>query len=232
MIAPVSHSALTKAPRGGGVVTDAAAVVDDARNLLQQGRHAEALARIAPVLAGIDARGRGHAVLYCAHDQMEGLAYLGMAAADRQVELLSAENCDALFLQAYALTEMGRKGEAVAALERLTHLSPSYPHYFVELGYAYRQTGQAEKAWGAYDAARKLAEAPGHAGQYRRDHAAALRGLGFLLYDRKDWDGAERAYRDSLIDDPDSRIAQGELAAIAKKREGGQLLAVNAKQGG
>ncbi|NBC35588.1 tetratricopeptide repeat protein [Novosphingobium sp. FSY-8] len=210
--------AVPAAPVASGALgADAATLVQSARELLMAGKHAEALAQIAPVLADAATRTHGRAA-YCAHDQVEALTYMGMAPQGATADILPGDDCDALYLRAFALTEMGQRADAVAALEQLTALSPAYPQYFVELGFAYRRAGQPQKAMAAYQQARQIVDDSGRAAQFGGYRAAALRGIGFLLFDAKDWDGAEAAYRASLKDDPDSRVAASELALIAKKR--------------
>jgi len=96
----------------------------------------------------------------------------------------------------------------------LTQLSPDYPRYFVELAYAYRAGGDKSSAMETYRHAADLASAPGQQ-KYR---AAALRGIGNLLVDKGDLEGGEKAYRDSLSDEPQNKVALGELQYIARKR--------------
>jgi tetratricopeptide (TPR) repeat protein len=163
--------------------------------------------------AGVARTGNGQAAnggqgqrrkAYCQHD--------GLVA--RGVKVLDADLCDALYLRAFALTELGRRTDAIEALEQLTQLSPDYPRYFVELAYAYRAGGDKASAMETYRHAAELASAPGQQ-KYR---AAALRGIGYLLVDKGDLEGGEKAYRDSLSDDPQNKIALGELQYIARKR--------------
>jgi tetratricopeptide (TPR) repeat protein len=129
--------------------------------------------------------------------------------------VLDAETCNALYLRAFAFTELGRRADAVEALEQLTALSPDYPRYFVELAYAYRAQGDKAKALATYSHAADARPETREAN--RRYHGAALRGIGYLLVDKGDLSGAEKAYRASLIDDPDNKIATSELAMIARR---------------
>jgi tetratricopeptide (TPR) repeat protein len=193
---------------------DAAALLDEARQMLRAGRSADALSHLAPLVASVKAQTKGPQV-YCAHDQVEALSYMGRTAEGSDVRLLTGDQCDGLYLRAFALTDMGRKADAVAALEQLTALSPEYPRYYVELGFAYRQQGEPAKALASYEQARMVIAQSGRASQYRRERAAALRGIGSLLIDAKDWARAQQAYADSLVDDPDSRVAHSQLAYIA-----------------
>lgn len=176
-----------------------------AMDLMRSGRSADALALLEPAMGKLQMVGKASgAKPYCQHD--------GLVA--RGVKVLDADLCDALYLRAFALTELGRRTDAIEALEQLTQLSPDYPRYFVELAYAYRAGGDKASAMETYRHAAELASAPGQQ-KYR---AAALRGIGYLLVDKGDLEGGEKAYRDSLSDDPQNKIALGELQYIARKR--------------
>jgi tetratricopeptide (TPR) repeat protein len=175
-----------------------------AMDLMRSGHSADALALLEPAMGKLQLAAKAGARPYCQHD----------AAAARGVKVLDAELSDALYLRAIAYTELGRRTDAIEALEQLTQLSPDYPRYFVELAYAYRASGDKAAAMETYRHAAGLASAPGQQ-KYR---AAALRGIGFLLVDKGDLEGGEKAYRDSLSDDPQNKIALGELQYIARKR--------------
>lgn len=180
-----------------------------AMDLMRSGRSADALALLEPAMTKLQAAGKTGARPYCQH---EGAAARGTGALG--VKVLDADLCDALYLRAFAFTELGRRTDAIEALEQLTQLSPDYPRYFVELAYAYRASGDKAAAMETYRHAASLAAAPGQQ-KYR---AAALRGIGYLLVDKGDLEGGEKAYRDSLSDDPQNKIALGELQYIARKR--------------
>ncbi|WDF71095.1 tetratricopeptide repeat protein [Novosphingobium sp. KACC 22771] len=175
-----------------------------AMDLMRSGRSADALALLEPAMGKLRSAAKSGARPYCQHD----------GSAARGVRVLDADLCDALYLRAFAFTELGRRADAVEALEQLTQLSPDYPRYFVELAYAYRASGDKAGAMETYRHAAELASAPGQQ-KYR---AAALRGIGNLLVDKGDLEGGEKAYRDSLSDDPQNKIALGELQYIARKR--------------
>lgn len=203
LAAPVTMAAAVQveSPSNAMALSPVAAAMD----LMRNGRSADALALLEPAMGKLKAAGKvGGAKPYCQHD----------GSVARGVRVLDADLCDALYLRAFALTELGRKADAVEAMEQLTQLSPDYPRYFVELAYAYRASGDKAAAMETYRHAAQLASAPGQQ-KYR---AAALRGIGNLLVDSGDLEGGEKAYRDSLNDDPQNRIALGELQYIARKR--------------
>lgn len=202
--AAVANSAAAQSQTLQGTVTQ------NAMDLMRSGRAADALALLEPVAARFAAQARGPgAHAYCAHDAASG--------GPKGARVVDAQTCDALYLRAFAFTELGRRADAVEALEQLTALSPDYPRYLVELAYAYRAGGDKAKAMATYSHAAELAARPQTREANRRYHAAALRGIGYLLVDQGDLAGAEKAYRASLIDDPDNKIATSELAMIARR---------------
>ncbi len=180
-----------------------------AMDMMRAGRAADALALLDPAAARLSIEGKaGKSRLYCAHNDRVA----------RGARVLDGDLCDALFIRAFALTEVGRKADAIDALVELTRLSPDYPRYFVELAYAYRANRQPDLALATYTRAVTIADAPANREENRHYRAAALRGIGFVLVDRGDLAAGEKAYRASLVDDPASAIAANELKFIARKR--------------
>lgn len=200
---------------------NAAQAVAQAAALVQQ-QPAQALALLEPVIAGFDPQiteAEASGMAFCATSAMESLLYSSIAAgAKKSGKVFSADLCTALFLKGFALAELDRKAEALTTLEALTRLAPMHAHYWVELGAAYRAAGQLDAAHKAYQQAIDNF-------QWVEDHtsatlmrAAARRGIGYVLIEKGDLDGAEAAYRASLKDDPDSAIAKSELDYIKSKR--------------
>ena len=201
---------------------NAAQAVAQAAALVQQQQPAQALALLEPVIAGFDPQiteAEASGMAFCATSAMESLLYSSIAAgAKKSGKVFSADLCTALFLKGFALAELDRKAEALTTLEALTRLAPMHAHYWVELGAAYRAAGQLDAAHKAYQQAIDNV-------QWVEDHtsatlmrAAARRGIGYVLIEKGDLDGAEAAYRASLKDDPDSAIAKSELDYIKSKR--------------
>ncbi len=196
--------------------------IDKAGELAAQHKAAEVLTILQPVIADLektvaDDRSKGNLV-FCASSTTEAIFYGGLAAQQKKSGIvLGSQICEALFLKAFALTDLQQGGEAIATLEELTALAPYQAHYFVELGFAYRVNGQTEKARAAYQHAIDFSALAGTGGGYR-DRAAALRGIGYILTDQHDLDGAQKAYGESLKYDPDSTIAKSELKFIENAR--------------
>jgi len=176
-----------------------------------------ALKQARPLVEKYEARYRGEKrTVYCAmnpHDR-EVLKSEG----PKDAVIASDDWCMAMYVAAFSQTEVGDKAGAVATLERLTALSPLRAQFTIELGYAYRMAGKLDQAVGAYERGFRLADFEETKAGTNRLRGAALRGRGYVLIDKGDWDGAEKAYRDSLTYDPDSEVAQSELDYIKKTR--------------
>jgi tetratricopeptide (TPR) repeat protein len=199
------------------VADETTAIIEQASQLILKKQPAVALAlletaltKMEPSVSAASAKGR----VYCATGPAEILLYGALTGTTGQsATVLGPQLCNALFIKAYALNELRRAPDGVATLEQLTALAPLHAHYFVELGYSYRMIGAPDKAMSAYRAALDNAEAPG-VEDAKADRAAALRGIGYLLIDKNDLDGAVDAYRKSLEEDPSSAIAKSELEYI------------------
>jgi tetratricopeptide (TPR) repeat protein len=205
------------APANDLTPQEASQNVDKAGEFILNRQPAQALALVERVLTGYekpiaDARAKGQ--VYCATNTAEALLYSTLAATKKTASVLFPTTlCEALFLKAYALNEMKRETDGVATLEQLTALAPLHAHYFVELGYGYRMIGAPDKAMIAYRTAFDNSKTPG-LDDARADRAAALRGIGYLLIDKNDLDGAADSYRKSLAEDPGNAIAKSELDYI------------------
>ncbi|WP_068088064.1 tetratricopeptide repeat protein [Novosphingobium rosa] len=158
---------------------------------------------------------------FCAHSSPESLLYAGIGASQKKAAtVLGGETCDALFLRAYALSDLGRRGEARDLLKRLTGMAPFYPHYLLEYAFALRQGGATEEALAAYRRAAELCGKGGFSRNETGDHATALRGIGFIQTEKGDLAGAEASYRASQTYDPANPLAANELRYIAGLRAG------------
>lgn len=179
--------------------------------------YATAITRARPVVEGFEAQYKGEKrTVYCAMNPHDRAVLKSHGAKDA---VIAADDwCMAMFMTAFSQTEVGDKAGAVATLERLTQLSPLRAQFVIELGYAYRVAGKLDEAIGSYDRGFRLAEYEETKVEVSRLRAAALRGKGYVLIDKGDWNGAERAYLDSQAYDPDSEVARSELEYIRKNR--------------
>lgn len=158
--------------------------------------------------------------VYCARSSAETLGYLVKAAADiekgqfekgkKKAVVLSPTWANAYFVKGYALQELGRIGDAKAALKLALELSPWNSHYLSELGSVYK----LEKNW---KEARKVFEAAEEQAALSPDDRKAFelglarRGLGYVLVELGQLDEAEAKYLQCLKDDPKDSKAAAEL---------------------
>ena len=199
-----------------------AAPIEAAAQLLEQRKPDAAMALLAPTVTDTQAKitaARAKGKAYCARDQTEALLYLGIAAAAKtEAVVLGPDQCMALYLTAYALNETRHTTEAVTLLQQLVELSPGNAQYAIELGFTLRASGDLAKAKAAYEQALAAAELTTDLDAAKFHRAAARRGLGYLLIEAGDLDGAEAMYRKSLEDQPDSPVAKAELDFIRQQR--------------
>ncbi|MFL9839506.1 tetratricopeptide repeat protein [Sphingomonas sp. ST-64] len=181
-----------------------------------------ALRTIDAVIPGIErsieeARAKGG--VFCAVDMPEALMYAAMAdKLNQSSTIMDGSTCQALFLRAYLLIDLKRFSEGIDALEKLTALAPRNGQYLAELAFAYRSTGDLDKARTNYERAIEAGESTTDKKRSARVRALGLRGLGWVLIEQGDWDGAERALRQSLKFEPGHAGAKSELNYIKENR--------------
>lgn len=199
------------------------ATVRQAMQLLHDKQPDRVIEVLAPLLARFDDRigeAQDKGMAFCSPSMMEAILYSGMSASLKKDSVVfGREVCEAYFINAYALMETGKKAEALAMLQRLTALAPMHGHYFVELGYAYRVNGRNADAKAAYTSALEHADFAEDETSKKFVRASARRGLGYLLVEEGDLAGAEKAYKASLKDEPNSPVAKSELQFIAEQRK-------------
>jgi len=124
--------------------------------------------------------------------------------------------CPAAYKTAAFLAVQARDiKRAFTNLDRAESLAPYWADTYIEHGYLLRVLGDLENSLRNYRRAWSLAEQyPSSSGA----KGAALRGIGFVLTEQRDLDGAQEAYEQSLKVDPSSDLAHHELDYIAKQR--------------
>jgi len=153
--------------------------------------------------------------IYCGHYQAETLLYMMQSASKGEDAVAIAPTwADAWFYKAYALTELHRTAEAVAALDTAIALSPSHAHYLSERGYLYHHAKDWQRSLAMYQAAEEavklITDKPGQLIERGR----ALRGQGYALVELGDLDAGEKKYQESLATDPDDKMSRQELDYI------------------
>jgi tetratricopeptide (TPR) repeat protein len=153
---------------------------------------------------------------YCSEGGAESLLYLTTAAtAGVSAVVVDTDWCEALFMQAYSQVEAKRLDLAVEPLEEAVELAPYNAKYANEYGFVLSRLGRLDAGMEAY---RQALDATKLGDGDDRNAAVAWRGIGWIHSDRKEWDAAEEALRESLKIEPENAIALGELDYIAQQR--------------
>ncbi len=193
--------------------------IEAAAKAVKSGQPQVALDTLTPVIAAYDADLAGETRrIYCGMSLHEAFIYMGMAAkAKVPAVALPPGYCTALYLKGYALVDLGRVAEAKAIYQRLMTLAPMYAQYQTEYG----QLIRLEKDWPQMLAVcTPAAEAARIADPQIKpfQEGAALRCQGYALIELKQWDEAEKRYRQALAVNPADAKAQNELRYIAEQR--------------
>ena len=157
---------------------------------------------------------------YCARNASESLAYLVQStAAKKNAVVVGTVWCDAYFLRAYGLTELGRTAEARQSLEKAIAMAPRNSQYISELSNLYSRDKKWDEAIAGYDTAARLARESSPPASRNGDLGRALRGKGYALVELGRLDEAEAIYRQCLEIDAADKAAQRELQYVQTRRE-------------
>lgn len=156
--------------------------------------------------------------IYCARTHPETLALLLAASNRREKAIVIGPNWGAArFMKAYALVELRRAEEARRAIQAALELSPMNAQYLCELGaieVSFKNWKAAQVAYqGAADHAGLVPE------EKKGDLARARRGLGYVLVELGDLDGAAKIYELCLQDDPKDERARRELEFVRNRQK-------------
>jgi tetratricopeptide (TPR) repeat protein len=190
-----------------------------AQQFIRQGEPADAL----PLLDGVIAQqalshSKDKRRIYCARSPAETLLYLTDAAqAKEEAVVLGPIWCDALYLKAFALVDLGRRDEAQPLLEEAIRLSPHNALYLGELGEYYKSRKQWDAAMSAFSRAADASEfSPDNVKDQERGRA--WRGMGYVSIELGKFDEAEALFRKCLTLNPNDAMATNELNYIAQQR--------------
>jgi tetratricopeptide (TPR) repeat protein len=201
-----------------------APLVEEARTLITRKKPQEGIANCDKVIARFKSHyANSKEKVYCARSSAETLGYLLQAAAEmdkgkvekgkKNAIVLSSTWATAYFLKGYALQELGRIGDAKAALKLALELSPWSSLYLSELGSIYK----LEKNWPEAKKAFETAEE--HAALSPEDLKVAelglaRRGLGYVLVELGQLAEAEKKYQQCLKENPKDTKAAAELEYV------------------
>jgi tetratricopeptide (TPR) repeat protein len=157
-------------------------------------------------------------ITYCARSATESLSYLAQAAKDDKTSLVIGPAwCDAYFLRAYGLIDLGRHAEARQSLEKAIGMSPRNAHYLSELASIYRIEKKWNEALAKYETAAQLARDFSPPESRVIELGEALRGKGYVLVELGRLDEAEATYKQCLEINPADKVAIGELDYVQSR---------------
>lgn len=195
---------------------------------MKAGRPQDAIVAADKVISHYEERYRkGKTFVFSARSELESLAYLmdvaaNQATAPGNAAVYSRNWGDAYHLKGYALLELRRPTDALAALQAAVGLAPRNAQYLTELGQVQVALRDLAGAMQSFTRAEKAARDLSPPDTKTTELTRALRSQGFLLIERKQFDLAEKLYRECLELDPADRNAQRELAYIEKVRQSGR----------
>ena len=192
--------------------------LEKAQDALAANRFDDALALVDPIIAKALAGDAKSSSAVCPGDAVQFLQAI-MAKSDPNL-VVSVDNdwCRAMFIKGFVLNALNRNEEAADTLGVLVKHDKNRPNVWAEYAYALVQSQQLDAAQKAYQRAAALAgKMPAEADRHHW-RAVALRGQGYIAFDRANWAEAEKLYRASLVEEPGNPIATSELAQIAQRR--------------
>ena len=189
-------------------------------DLLAQGKPAEAVAAVDPVLASFDAQyPAGEKQVFCANGMEQTLAVLLIASAGNKESIALAPTwCDALFTKGFALVDLQRLDEAGPYLQKAAEMAPLNAHYINEYAEWHKAKRHWQTAYDLFDKARSVIFYAPDA--FKKPHEArSLRGMGFALIELGKLDEAEKMFKKSLKLMPGHPSALSELQYIKDLRK-------------
>lgn len=195
--------------------------VEAAMALLQRGQAAQALPQLDKLVAEADAvfkRDTQNRV-YAADDRNFVIASLLEAAKRKQsAVVVSTDWIAPLYARAYALIELGQLDRARADLDRVLAISPYTPRALGEraqISMHRKDFAAAEVDLNKMREYGQMSANPADAIGYQ---GFALRGLGYIAVERKQWDKALGFYREALKLNPNDDKAKAEIDFIRRSR--------------
>src|SRR5262249_8925546 len=146
-------------------------------------------------------------------DFLDYVTWMQAASQPRNLVWIKNAYPRAYYYLGYLHIELGQFDKAVEFLDQGLRLDPGNPKISNEKAQALVRLKRFPQALEIYE---QVLARDGYVSQ--KDKAFSFRGKGFVLIELGDLDGAERAFRESLEYEPDSRMAAQELEYIQQLR--------------
>lgn len=175
----------------------------------------QAIARLAPVTEYCDRLLTSGRALVSVATASEYQSYMAARQDSEPVDWVDMSCPRSYNILGFIAVETRGFEKALAYLDKAVNLAPLWADPRVEHGFVLNQLHRNREALADYRLALELVERyPGNAPM----KAIAQRGLGYTFVELGDLDAAERAYQDSLVEEPGNAIAQNELEYIRQRR--------------
>lgn len=207
------------APSGNDLASRSQTAIEAAFAAIQSGHPQQGYDMLTPIVAEHEAANASEKrMIFCGMTFPESLLYMTMAAGKKRDGVaIGPDYCTALYLQGYALVDLGRIADARATYRRVIALAPMHAHFIAELGLTYR----FDKDWTAMRDTCVEAESAAELGEEeskKLELGIALRCQGFALIELGQLDEAEKRFVRCLQIDPNDRKAKSELTYIQRQR--------------
>jgi tetratricopeptide (TPR) repeat protein len=194
--------------------------LNDAFAQIRRGNPESAIEIADRVIAAYERRYRGRTVR-CANDNDDAVKVILLTLEKgRDLTILGAGWCEALFVKGFAFIDLHRTSEAEAALAEAVRMAPSNAHYLNEYGELWKSRREWQRSFDIFARAYELAD-HNPKGRDAKMVARSLRGMGYAKIELGDLDEAERLFRRSLEFDPTNPGTRTELEYIARKKASG-----------
>lgn len=172
--------------------------------------------RLAPILAYCEAQEKTDRRTVSMATTAEYEAFLAEHADGKPTEWIDMACPMAYDMQGFLYSDAKRYAEALPWLERAIALAPYYGLARNERAFVLAHSGHLQEGLAAYRETVALADAHPSTAAIK---PLALRGIGWILIEQGDLDGAEAAYKASLELDPGNSTATNELEYIRVQRK-------------
>ena len=195
--------------------------MEAAMALLQRGQAAQALPQLDKLVAEAEATLKRDTQnrVYAADDRNFVIASLLEAAKRKQsAVVVSTDWIAPLYARAYALIELGQLDRARADLDRVLAISPYTPRALGERAQISMHRKDFAAAEVDLNKMREYGQMSANTADAIGYQGFALRGLGYIAVERKQWDKALGFYNEALKLNPNDDKAKAEIDFIRRSR--------------
>lgn len=185
---------------------------------VKAGKSADAVAIFDGVDQKLTAAHTGGPRVFCGHGADEIALYMLKAASDGGGDAIAVDGlwCDAIYYEAYALSELSRFADAAKLLDRVLKMAPDDSLYLNERAELLTRERQYDPAIAMYQLAEQDSKYMVGDGNSRTVESVACRGIGYILVEQGKLDEADANYRRCLTLDPNDQKSEAELGYVAQ----------------